>query len=311
MGNIDRNPPTGRDVAGTPDGDRLDSVGAIESFARTYLADDFPNPQRAGCLPRSKLIAAAQSARLPGDDLRTHLMRCSECFNEFRVARRTAATTKGATLLQRLTAAFTGLRAAAFAGAVLLALLAIVTVIALRHHSRTPADAGESSGAATDDAARAATNRPPNPPTPAIAGSASMNASPSSPTAKRPAATVAVNTGKIELDDYTALRGAGGHSGQDHKTITLDGSRYELTLALPEGSEAGHYRVSVEDEFGRTKVSAASSSTDGRLLRVVLDLSRLSPKSYMLCVAHRSDNGEEEPPRCYELRLSHTRPAPR
>jgi hypothetical protein len=81
------NPPAGRGVSGEPDGDRLDSPEAIESFAQGYFAGDFPNPQRAGCLPRLELIAAAQSARPPSDELRAHLLTCSECFNEFRKAR--------------------------------------------------------------------------------------------------------------------------------------------------------------------------------------------------------------------------------
>jgi hypothetical protein len=95
-----------------------------------------------------------------------------------------------------------------------------------------------------------------------------------------------------------------GQVGQENKTIRLARSRYKLLLALPEGSEKGTYRVSVADEFGRVKVRAASPSADGRQLRVVLDLNRLPQKTYRFCLVRYSRAGDEEPPRCYELRMS-------
>jgi len=91
--------------------------------------------------------------------------------------------------------------------------------------------------------------------------------------------------------------------GKD-KPLRLARSRYELLLALPEGSEKGTYRISVADEFGRVKVRAAAPSADGRQLRVVLDLNRLPQKTYRLCLVRYSRAGAEEPPRCYELRVS-------
>jgi hypothetical protein len=51
------------------------------SFAREYLAGDFPNPERKGCPPRAALDAAINSGKLPDDSLRTHLFGCSQCFS--------------------------------------------------------------------------------------------------------------------------------------------------------------------------------------------------------------------------------------
>lgn len=302
----DNNPPANGDALDKPDGDHLDSPEALESFARTYFASDFPNPQRAGCPPRLKLIEAARAARLPGDDLRAHLLACSECFNDYRKVRRTPATAKIAPLRQRFASALTGLRVAAIAAAALLILLSIVAVIVLRNHSRTATDSPIENGTApSDDSSRVANRAPISPATndDAVGGITNANR-PSLTSANRPVAQAAVRTAKIQLDDYPVLRGAGGQSGQENKTIRLARSRYKLLLALPEGSEKGTYRVSVADEFGRVKVRAASPSADGRQLRVVLDLNRLPQKTYRFCLVRYSRAGDEEPPRCYELRMS-------
>jgi hypothetical protein len=303
MRNKDGNPPTNRPVSNSPDCGRLDSVEAIEAFAQAYFAADFPNPERRGCPPRPELIEAARVARWPSDDLRAHLMSCSDCFNEFRADRQTAAAARGATLLERMTAVFTGWRTA-LAGAALLALLAVITVIALRHHSRTPADdTAESVTSVADDSSRTAANRAPDwPATNNMASAPNTNANPPPSQGRRSPAVVYM--AKVALDDYPVLRGAAGQNSQNHKVLTLAPRRYELVLFLPEGSEAGRYRVSVADEFGKTKTAASSASADGRGLRVPLDLSRLAQKPYFLCIARRRNAGKEEPPRCYELRLS-------
>jgi hypothetical protein len=303
----DNNPPANWDALDKPNGDQLDSPEAIESFARTYFASDFSNPQRAGCPPRLKLIEAAQATRLPGDDLRAHLLACSECFNEYREARRTPATAKAAPLRQRFASALTGQRVAAIAAATLLILLSIVAVIVLRNHSKTTDSPIETGTGPSDDSSRVANRAPISPKTNDNAVGVITNANrPSMTAANRPVVQVAMHTAKIQLDDYPVLRGTGRQSGQENKTIMLTRSRYELLIVLPEGSEKGTYRVSIADEFGSVKVRAASPSADGRQLRVVLDLNRLPQKTYRLCLGRYSRAGDEEPPRCYELRMSDT-----
>jgi hypothetical protein len=306
MNSTNHNPPTNEDETDKPVGDQLDSPEAIESFARTYFASDFPNSQRAGCPPRLKLIEAARAARLPGDDLRAHLLACSECFNDFREARQTPATAKITPLRQRFASALTSTRAAAIAAAALLILLSIVAVIVLRNHSRTATDSTIENGTGpSDDSSRVANRAPIIPRTNEDAVGVITNANrPSLTSANRPIAQVAVRTAKIQLDDYPVLRGTSGQSGQENKTIVLTRSRYKLLLTLPEGSEKGTYRVSIADEFGRVKVRATSPSADGRQLRVVLDLNRLPQKTYRLCIGHHAHAGDEEPPRCYKLRMS-------
>jgi hypothetical protein len=308
MNGTNHNPPTNEDETARPEGDRLDSPEAIESFARTYFASDFPNSQRAGCPPRLKLIEAARAARLPGDDLRPHLLACSECFNDYRKVRQTQATAQPAPLWQRITLVFTDLRTVALASAVVLVLLSLVAVIVWRNHSRTATDRRIENGTApSDDSSRVANRAPISPTTNDDAVGVITNANrPSLTSANRPVAQVAVRTAKIQLDNYSVLRGTGGQSGQENKTIRLARSRYKLLLALPEGSERGTYRVSVADQFGRVKVRATSPSADGRQLRVVLDLNRLPQKTYRLCIGRQARAGDAEPPRCYELRMSDT-----
>jgi hypothetical protein len=43
-----------------------------------------PNPSRIGCLTRDSLLALAARAQPLGDPGYEHLLKCSECYREFR-----------------------------------------------------------------------------------------------------------------------------------------------------------------------------------------------------------------------------------
>src|SRR5262249_51877260 len=63
----------------------LDDPEKLILFARKHFATGFPNERRAGC-PAPGMIRSARADRPPGDELRDHLFRCSECFNEYSAA---------------------------------------------------------------------------------------------------------------------------------------------------------------------------------------------------------------------------------
>ena len=51
-------------------------------FAKSYLSEAFPNPQRIGCLPDSDLHRMAGHPIPERDDeISKHLTSCSPCFN--------------------------------------------------------------------------------------------------------------------------------------------------------------------------------------------------------------------------------------
>ena len=61
----------------------FDSSDDLIEYAREYYSSDFPNPERAGCPDTGVISELAESGTLPGEDIRSHLFRCSECFNYY------------------------------------------------------------------------------------------------------------------------------------------------------------------------------------------------------------------------------------
>ncbi|HKQ74230.1 MAG TPA: hypothetical protein VJ810_11110, partial [Blastocatellia bacterium] len=62
-------------------GDLTDPEKLIRVAQRHY-ATGFPNERRVGC-PAPGVIQAARVDQMPTAEIRAHLFRCSECFNEF------------------------------------------------------------------------------------------------------------------------------------------------------------------------------------------------------------------------------------
>jgi hypothetical protein len=53
-------------------------------FARFYLADAFPNPERKGCPPDDALRILANRPTKSDESITNHLTYCSPCFNSYR-----------------------------------------------------------------------------------------------------------------------------------------------------------------------------------------------------------------------------------
>ena len=52
-------------------------------FAKSYLSEAFPNPQRIGCPPESDLISMATCPKEQYAPISQHLTGCSPCFNRY------------------------------------------------------------------------------------------------------------------------------------------------------------------------------------------------------------------------------------
>jgi len=52
-------------------------------FAKSYLSEAFPNPQRIGCPPESDLISMATCPNERHAPVSEHLTGCSPCFNRY------------------------------------------------------------------------------------------------------------------------------------------------------------------------------------------------------------------------------------
>ena len=52
-------------------------------FAKSYLSEAFPNPQRIGCPPDSSLVRMAEHPSGGDAPVSEHLTGCSPCFNRY------------------------------------------------------------------------------------------------------------------------------------------------------------------------------------------------------------------------------------
>jgi hypothetical protein len=52
-------------------------------FTRSYLSEDFPNPERKGCPPDDALRGLASRPMMSGESVSNHLTCCSPCFNAY------------------------------------------------------------------------------------------------------------------------------------------------------------------------------------------------------------------------------------
>ena len=52
-------------------------------FAKSYLSEAFPNPQRIDCPPDSELTRLAELPREANPSVSQHLTCCSPCFNRY------------------------------------------------------------------------------------------------------------------------------------------------------------------------------------------------------------------------------------
>lgn len=52
-------------------------------FAKSYLSEAFPNPQRIGCPPGAALVRMAERPTDQDAPISEHLTGCSPCFNRY------------------------------------------------------------------------------------------------------------------------------------------------------------------------------------------------------------------------------------
>jgi hypothetical protein len=63
----------------------VDREHELLGFARFYLSDAFPNPERKGCPPDDALRILASRPTKSDESIGNHLTCCSPCFNAYRV----------------------------------------------------------------------------------------------------------------------------------------------------------------------------------------------------------------------------------
>ncbi|MGH9768123.1 MAG: hypothetical protein ACREAB_11865 [Blastocatellia bacterium] len=272
--------------------DNLTDPEKLVSAARKHFASGFPNPRRAGCPASGVIQATANAGQIPGDEVRAHLFRCSECFNEYRAAvldhyRQTDSKSATADWRMKLRDALSRWRLPLLAGATALLLLAGGLFIWRQRQTAAP----QSSQNRPQPAPTALIEDPPAPPMPQ-AGTAPP-AQTANPGRAKPkvAESLAIN---LDLNRYNALGDSsrGGSPREEGTKIKLPPARALLKLRLRQGSEAGLYQISIVDPNSKPLVKTRARSPDGISLDAVLDLRRASQWAHRLRIERDDDLNE-------------------
>jgi len=264
--------------------------------AQKHFATGFPNERRVGC-PALSVIQAARDYQMPGDELRAHLFRCSECYDEFRTVirdryRQPASGAAAADWRTKWADLLSKWRLPMLAGATALLFLAVGEFIWRRHQTASPQSSHNRPQRAPEASAEnPLTPRPPEQPQGQMAGQRAGQTANFGREKPRPAESLAINL-DLNLHDALGDSNRGGPRVETETRIKLPPRRALLKLRLREGSEAGIYQISIVDPNGNLLVKTRARSRNGRSIEALLDLRRASQMAHRLRIERGDDMNE-------------------
>src|SRR6266480_2434243 len=115
----------------------FESEQDLLDFTRSYLSEDFPNPERKGCPPDDALRVLASAPIQSDESVSDHLTCCSPCFNAYmaHLAHARAEEVQS----QRIRRATRIRRSLVTAGVAVIMMIAIYVVFTSRHGDPTVA----------------------------------------------------------------------------------------------------------------------------------------------------------------------------
>ena len=299
---------------------KFESTDEMIAFARGYFASDFPNLERTGCPKPGTISEIVRAGKQPDAKLRAHLFGCSECFVGFdrEMRARGNAQPAAASWWSNLPMPLL-LRPVQLLVAVLCVFLIALAGIYLRHvylEKPAPDIAGEQPNQVSVPPSEAPKDEPAAPTTPRTSPTqvAPVERAEDFPrprrTVRRQAPSVprprpprqdagelsALNTVRVDLEEYSALRGGGDNQPKaGRKVIFLRRAPTLLKLRLPKGHLTGAYSMSVVDAFDKPLVMTLAHSTDGKSLQATLDARKFVPGEYRLRLAREGEAPEYFP----------------
>ena len=224
-------------------------------FARAYLSEAFPNPERKGCPPDEKLRDLAQRPTESNLRVTEHLTCCSPCFNAYmaHLSRvRVEAADSSRIWLIKLNR-----RSLRLAAAVIAVVLALAIYVFIR--------------------------RPHNPPTVAPSTRA-----PAGPGAPNPLPSTAIYV-QVFLDLSNASPKRGGHKNMSPPQVIPSNPRLDLHIFLPLGSEEQLYFVKLSSKGHAVwSESAPAHPENGQMtIQIKADLSPTLRGEYDLEVSSK------------------------
>jgi hypothetical protein len=230
-------------------------------FARSYLSEAFPNPDRQGCPPDAALRSLAFNPTEGQSGVTEHLASCSPCFKRYGelLAEFKSQKEKEKRFIWERISVWTKAHPLLVGTAALCVLLITIGVGLLLHGMRQP------------NAPPVETNRKPN------------STEPQNP-------TVAYLPFSLDLSSLSPVRGSELPSGNQRRVL-VPNSRLDLTLTLPLASPDGRYelKLSAQGQTLWSKTAQAHLQKGKTLIQVQADFTQMRIANYSLEV--RSSSG--------------------
>ena len=223
-------------------------------FARVYLSEAFPNPDREGCPADSELWSLALNPRESGPEVTEHLAACSPCFRRYGELLSEVKSQKVAQKGFSWGTLSVWVRAHPFlagSAAACLLFIAIGVGLLLRGISRPSAPSVE-------------TKRKPSP-------------------AERLNPTVAYMPFSLDLSALSRVRGAESPEPGPQR-LAVPGSTLDLTLTLPFASREGAYdlKLTSDERIFWSKSAVAYLQKGKTLIQVEADFTKIQAGNYNL-----------------------------
>ena len=225
---------------------------ALLDFARSYLSEEFPNPDREGCPPDDVLRSLAFNPRESDPEVTEHLAACSPCFrrySEFLYELKTQQKAESSwSRISVWSKAHPVLSGTALACALFMAIGVGLLLRGIRQANAPPVE----------------TNRKPSP------------TEPQNP-------TVTSLPFGLDLSALSPVRGSESPTGIQRR-ILVPNARLDLALTLPLASPEGTYEVKLVGG-GQTFLSKSAQAhlRKGKtLIQVEVDLTKIQAGNYAL-----------------------------
>ena len=230
-------------------------------FARSYLSEAFPNPDRQGCPPDAALRSLAFNPNESEPTVTEHLAVCSPCFRRYTEllaelkSQQRAEERSSWTRISVWSRAHPLLVGAALVFVLFIAIGASLLLNRIRVPNPPPLD----------------THRAPNP------------VQPVNP-------EVAYSPFSLDLSALSPVRGAESATGTQRR-VSVPRSSLDMTLTLPLASPEGHYdlKLMAGSETVWSKSAQAHLLKGKTLIQVEADFRQIPPRNYNLEV--RSSSG--------------------
>lgn len=268
-----------------------EEVKSIVGTARDYFGSDFPNPKRIGCPPEESFRKLIGDKKLPDENLRSHLLNCSECFEEYRnllqQAKLPAAASKPLFPLKPI-----------LLGGLVICLIVFGCLLWFRNADSENTKSAQNKHPASENSENEESS------TNAIAESIETNSNITiensainnkslaqkenksinerQAAVRENAPLLAKNEVEINLNNPSVWRSA---NEPNQKPVVLQARRTWLRIKLPKENPQGMYEVFIVDELGKRLTEQNNIRARKGSLSVNLDLKGLSGNQKRLCLA--------------------------